>query len=655
MIASWMVGLVATAGLLALAARAAEEVLRSYGRATRWVWVAALAGSALLPVLGRAAGDAFPWNWLPRSTSTVDLADLLSGATVAASLDGTSVASSAAARTARFDRALVAGWATASLVLIGLYGATWRRLRRSRRAWSPGRIDGTAVYVSERGGPAVVGVLRPSIVVPEWLLGERDSAQRMVLLHEREHVRAADPLLLAVAPLLAAALPWNLPLWWQLRRLRLAVEVDCDRRVLARGVAPGAYGMLLLDIAGRGGPPLVGAAAIAEPRTFLERRILAMSSTIPRLRHARALALTIMACMLALIACHAAVPTNLNVQEPRNAPTEAAASVEAIERAAGSQTDAPLIIVDSVRVGNGVLRALNPEAIESVEVVKGIAASALYGPEARNGVIMITTKESAGGRTVRIREAEVERADSNVEREPIFLLDGVRVSNDILRAMSPESIDRIEVLKGNAAVALYGPEGQNGVIIIHTKEFDAPGERRDVESGKVRELRERQKLEETATLTRSKQVVELEAVRPRKRVPLTDTVGTTVTGRIVEAGTDTRAKIEREATTRIEAAKITDASILTATGERATIESAAGERATVVLRAKEGAPETATVVRERLAALEMAQVWIDGEQASEEDIARLDPRDIESIEVLKGNAALAAFGVRGVVRITTKR
>ena len=42
---------------------------------------------------------------------------------------------------------------------------------------------------------------------------------------------------------------------------------------------------------------------------------------------------------------------------------------------------------------------INPEDIESIEVLKGPAASALYGTAAANGVIQITTKRGAGGRT----------------------------------------------------------------------------------------------------------------------------------------------------------------------------------------------------------------------------------------------------------------
>jgi len=51
----------------------------------------------------------------------------------------------------------------------------------------------------------------------------------------------------------------------------------------------------------------------------------------------------------------------------------------------------PLYIVDGV-ILNGPLPDINPLDIESVEVVKGAAASSLYGARAGNGVIQITTK-----------------------------------------------------------------------------------------------------------------------------------------------------------------------------------------------------------------------------------------------------------------------
>ncbi|CAL1520038.1 SusC/RagA family TonB-linked outer membrane protein [Chitinophaga sp. MM2321] len=49
------------------------------------------------------------------------------------------------------------------------------------------------------------------------------------------------------------------------------------------------------------------------------------------------------------------------------------------------------------RDGGDILSTINPDDIESVNVLKGASASALYGSQAANGVIMITTKKGKAG------------------------------------------------------------------------------------------------------------------------------------------------------------------------------------------------------------------------------------------------------------------
>ena len=59
---------------------------------------------------------------------------------------------------------------------------------------------------------------------------------------------------------------------------------------------------------------------------------------------------------------------------------------------------APLIFIDGVELETGSegLSSLNPDNIESIEVIKGEAAADLYGERAENGVIRILTIESPG-------------------------------------------------------------------------------------------------------------------------------------------------------------------------------------------------------------------------------------------------------------------
>ena len=78
-----------------------------------------------------------------------------------------------------------------------------------------------------------------------------------------------------------------------------------------------------------------------------------------------------------------------------------------------SLSNEPLLYVDGVRVNNQAatrslgfngqespsrINDLNPEEIESIEVLKGPSAATIYGTEASNGVIQIITKRGRGGR-----------------------------------------------------------------------------------------------------------------------------------------------------------------------------------------------------------------------------------------------------------------
>lgn len=73
--------------------------------------------------------------------------------------------------------------------------------------------------------------------------------------------------------------------------------------------------------------------------------------------------------------------------------------VRAISSINNSQSNEPLFVVDGMPVRGGAqsIGDINPSDIESMSVLKGAAASALYGPEGANGVIMITTKGGKDG------------------------------------------------------------------------------------------------------------------------------------------------------------------------------------------------------------------------------------------------------------------
>jgi TonB-linked SusC/RagA family outer membrane protein len=57
-----------------------------------------------------------------------------------------------------------------------------------------------------------------------------------------------------------------------------------------------------------------------------------------------------------------------------------------------------LVVLDGVPVSIGYLETLNPNDVEDISILKGANASALYGSDAANGVIMVTTKQGSRDR-----------------------------------------------------------------------------------------------------------------------------------------------------------------------------------------------------------------------------------------------------------------
>jgi len=284
--ASLMVYSVLAGLLIMLAVGLAENAAAPLRRPRRGLWFAALAASSILPlysiVSSRNALSAVALGEPPTAA-----AESSSGMTAGRGDAGTS------ARTIPligkigklfvprvdlpFGRALegplailwLGGIATVALV----YCLAWLRLRRDVRGWTSTRIDGFDVLVSGQTGPAVFGFAKPRIVVPRWLLDAPTATRAMVLRHEGEHVAANDQLLLLAGLWLCALAPWNVVLWLQLRRLRLAIEIDCDARVVRGGVDGSAYARALLAVRERPSVTPLAAIALTEPISQLERRI----------------------------------------------------------------------------------------------------------------------------------------------------------------------------------------------------------------------------------------------------------------------------------------------------------------------------------------------------------------------------------------------
>jgi beta-lactamase regulating signal transducer with metallopeptidase domain len=315
MIAVWMIYTLVVGALLGVAAMALERLAAIARWSRRWAWAAAVAASVLVPLVALVTPVRQRAQVVTVASGTVaepgqarrtpDRSVLQPPASVVEAI-------------ARVDQPLRVMWAAVTIALLVAIAGAARRLARRQRGWRRSLIDGVPALVSSNAGPAVLGVVRPKIVVPEWSLELPPDQRALMLRHEMEHVTARDPLLLSGARLAALLMPWNLALWWQLRRLREALEIDCDTRVLRDRTDRHTYGTLLLAVGQRRlrAIPLLAPTLLERPST-LERRIRAM--TVSRMRRPALTATLCAGVALAgiIAACEATTP-DLLVPDGKN-------------------------------------------------------------------------------------------------------------------------------------------------------------------------------------------------------------------------------------------------------------------------------------------------------------------------------------------------
>ncbi|MCJ7627905.1 MAG: TonB family protein [Longimicrobiales bacterium] len=185
-----------------------------------------------------------------------------------------------------------------------------------RKGWRGEKAGGHSVLFSQDLGPAVVGYVRPEIVLPGWCRELEDHTLGLILDHELEHLRAGDLRLILSAGVFPILLPWHLPIWWQFQRLRLAAEGDCDLRVLRKyPERTRPYMELLLEVGSRVRRAQPLAAMLSESEETLERRIRIMTMPFPKKPWIRGVLLAVVGGILVAVACWAPSPTDIQEQQ----------------------------------------------------------------------------------------------------------------------------------------------------------------------------------------------------------------------------------------------------------------------------------------------------------------------------------------------------
>lgn len=410
---AWMVYAALIAGIVAVGGLAMERLAAAMGQPRRIAWVPALTLAVVIPLVGGWRGSGV----VPVAMESGTAAPATSGSVAVEDLWSV-IPKLPVPRGMATRRIAQFAWAAGSLASLAVLAGVLVQVARGRRRWGRTRVRGAEVYVSRRFGPALVGVARPKVVIPAWVLELAPGARDAIIRHETEHARAHDHLVLLYGGLVAAAFPWSPAIWWMYRRLRAAVELDCDRRVLASGIGVAEYGDILLGAGSRSRGRWGFSPAMGQPESLLERRLKTMSETARKLNGGYAALLAAVAVGALVVACDTPVPTEVGeafaevtaVEEAHAADADSGGLDRAVPGGQRSGSDpAPVLYVDGVRIRSegdlsgmalfladvetGQIRKF-ARSIERVEVLKGRAAAKLYGEEAAGGVIRIFTEGS---------------------------------------------------------------------------------------------------------------------------------------------------------------------------------------------------------------------------------------------------------------------
>jgi len=104
----------------------------------------------------------------------------------------------------------------------------------------------------------------------------------------------------------------------------------------------------------------------------------------------------------------------------------------------------------------------DPNTIESINVLKGMAAKSMYGEKGKHGVILITSKKNI------VKKVSMSFLN-NDDKEPLIILNGTKITKLEMEALDSNSIKSINVYKDKKAIEKYGNKGKDGVVVIISK------------------------------------------------------------------------------------------------------------------------------------------------------------------------------------------
>ena len=342
--------------------------------------------------------------------------------------------------------AFLAGAAAALLWTLGSVCGVLHMIRRGHR---------------ERLGDGSVLVRTDQPVVPfSWyryiVMSEKDLAENgeAIVLHEKAHLRLRHSFDLLVTDL-AGCLQWFNPAMWLLRReLRAIHEYEADEAVLDSGVDARQYQLLLIRKA-------AGGRWYSVANSFNHSKLKNRITMMLRKRSSRwAGAKVLFLLPLTGLALGAFARTAYVFPDDKGKKENVSIRIEGANfYSSDGKSGKPLFVVDGLEVAS--IDTLSPDRIASVTVLKDASAEALYGEKGRNGVVVVSTKDAAGG----ARDYSVDAEDGSVKVvvRGSGKMSDVRVSGSSTVPADKAGIDAGAKTRGHV-VSVTGSDGKKTVV-----------------------------------------------------------------------------------------------------------------------------------------------------------------------------------------------
>jgi len=270
-----------------------------------------------------------------------------------------------------------------------------------------------------------------------------------ILIHEIAHIQNRHSLDLLLTELCILFHWFNPATWLMKQELQNIHEYEADETVINQGIDAKQYQLLLIKKA-------VGTRLYSMANSFnhskLKKRITMMlkekSNPWARLKYLYVLP-------LAALAVTAFARPEISDQLNKISAVEISDLSSVVKENLGNNVP---------KVANAVSQGTGEQLISNdVYQVKQIDIS-------------ITASDSIGIKV---------RPDS--EKYPLVIIDGVEVTYEEMQEINPDRIGSISVLKDKSAFALYGEKGNNGVILITTKDTKSTGSQNV--TGNAKEIR----------------------------------------------------------------------------------------------------------------------------------------------------------------------